>query len=231
MIQILLLALFFAALTVGLYFAMNVIYLKYRWNALNPVLTTTTLLVLFLLLFNFTYDTYMYGGRIVMFPLGPAVVALAIPLYKQRELLKRHFLAVMLGILVGASVGMVSGVLLAVLLDFPIEIVSALLPKSVTSPVAMQISESLGGSAPLAAVFVMLAGFSAALAGPLMMKWLRIDSPIGKGIAFGTAAHGIGTSKAFEDGPEAGSMASVAMTLSAVAGAFLAPVVALWFGL
>lgn len=231
MIQLLLSALFFALLTVLVYFAMNFIYLKYRLNVLNPVLTTTVVLVLFLLALSIPYETYMTGGDLVSFPLGPAVVALAVPLYKQRELLQRHFLAIGIGITAGASIGMVSGVMLAAWAGFPAAIVAAVLPKSATSPVAMQIAETLGGSPSLAAVFVMIAGFSSAIAGPALMKALRIESPLGKGIALGTSGHGVGTSKAFEYGPEAGSMASVAMTLSAVVGAFLAPFVAMLFGI
>lgn len=219
-------AAFFAVLTVSIYLLTNILYLKYRKTLLNPVLASTAILALILVLGNIPYDTYMMGGSWIGTLLGPAVVALAIPLYKQRDLLFNNMLPILSGIAAGVVVGMASGVLFTQLFRFSEELILTVLPKSLTTPVAMQVASNLGGIPSLAAVFVMVAGFTGYIVGPALLKWLHIDSPIGRGIGLGTSAHGMGTAKAFEYGQQETSMSSVAMTLSAVLGALLGPVAA-----
>lgn len=219
-------AAFFAALTVIIYLLTNSLYLKYRKTLLNPVLASTAILASILVVGNIPYDTYMSGGSWIGTLLGPAVVALAIPLYKQRELLFTNLLPIVSGIATGVVVGMTSGILFTQLFRFSEELILTVLPKSLTTPVAMQVASNLGGIPSLAAVFVMVAGFTGYIIGPLLLKWLHIDSPIGRGIGLGTSAHGMGTAKAFEYGQQETSMSSVAMTLSAVFGALLGPVAA-----
>ncbi|KOF10988.1 hypothetical protein AC739_06230 [Planococcus glaciei] len=223
--HIFLLALLFAGLTTVLYLFLNSQYIKYRWTILNPVLTTTVALVIILLVFDVSYETYMLGGKWVGELLGPAVVALAVPLYKQWELLRKNLLPIAIGVTAGSIVGLLSGSLLTKLFGFSAEMVLTMLPKSITTPVAMQMAEAFGGIPSLAAVYVMVAGFTGILVGPWLLKTLRIDSSIGRGIGLGSSAHGLGTAKAFEYGPEEASMSSVAMTLSAVVGSFLGPVI------
>ncbi|QKX52642.1 LrgB family protein [Planococcus glaciei] len=223
--HIFLLALLFAGLTTVLYLFLNSQYIKYRWTILNPVLTTTVALVIILLVFDVSYETYMLGGKWVGELLGPAVVALAVPLYKQWELLRKNLLPIVIGVTAGSIVGLLSGSLLTKLFGFSAEMVLTMLPKSITTPVAMQMAEAFGGIPSLAAVYVMVAGFTGILVGPWLLKTLRIDSSIGRGIGLGSSAHGLGTAKAFEYGPEEASMSSVAMTLSAVVGSFLGPVI------
>ncbi|MCJ1909724.1 LrgB family protein [Planococcus ruber] len=222
---IFLLSMLFAGLTIILYLVLNSLYVKYRWTVLTPVLTTTVALIAILLVFDIPYDRYMLGGQWIGSLLGPAVVALAVPLYKQRDLLLQSLLPIVIGVSGGTVVGMFSGMLLARAFHFSEEVVLTILPKSITTPVAMQLAEGFGGIPSLAAVFVMVAGFTGILAGPWLLKVLRIDSPIGRGIGLGSSAHGLGTSKAFEYGPDEASMSSVAMTLSAVIGSFLGPAI------
>ncbi|MDN7246862.1 LrgB family protein [Planococcus shenhongbingii] len=222
---IFLLSLLFAGLTIVAYLFLNSQYNKYRWTLLNPVLTTTVVLVIILLVFDVSYDNYMLGGKWIGELLGPAVVALAVPLYKQRDLLRQNLLPITIGVSAGAIVGLTSGALLTKLFQFSNEMVLTMLPKSITTPVAMQMAEALGGIPSLAAVYVMTAGFTGIIAGPWLLKILRVDSSIGVGIGLGSSAHGLGTAKAFEYGPEEASMSSVAMTLSAVVGSFLGPVI------
>lgn len=221
-----LLAAFFAILTVATYFLTNIVYLRYRKTLLNPVLASTAILAIILVIANVPYDTYMTGGSWIGTLLGPAVVALAIPLYKQRVLLFSNLIPVLSGIVAGVTVGMASGVLFTQLFRFSEQLVLTVLPKSLTTPVAMQVASNLGGIPSLAAVFVMVAGFTGYILGPVLLNWLHIDSAIGRGIGLGTSAHGMGTAKAFEYGQQEASMSSVAMTLSAVLGALLGPIVA-----
>lgn len=220
-----LLAGLFAALTIIAYLFFNSLYFKYRWTLLTPVLTTTVALIVILLAFDIPYSRYMLGGQWIGALLGPAVVALAVPLYKHRELLARDLWPVAAGVSAGVLVGMLSGAVLAKLLRFSNEMVLTVLPKSLTTPVAMQLAEGLGGIPSLAAVFVMVAGFTGLIIGPRLLELLGIDSPIGRGIGLGSSAHGLGTAKAFEYGIEDASMSSVAMTLSAVVGSFIGPAI------
>lgn len=211
--------------TVCIYVAMGFLYFKYNRTYLLPLLTSTAVIISLLLLFRIPYDTYMIGAKWIELLLGPAVVALAIPLYKQRDVLKQNLLQIVSGIIVGVVVGMVSGVLFAKLTGFSAEHILTLLPKSITTPIAMQISAGLGGIPSLTAIFVMVAGFSGVILGPLLFKKLRIDTTIGRGIGLGAASHGIGTSKALEYGEEEASMSSVAMTLCAITGSIMGPLI------
>jgi predicted murein hydrolase (TIGR00659 family) len=216
----------FAGLTVVVYVIANFFYLRFRKTPLNPVLTATVALVLMLVVFDVPYETYMTGGDWIATLLGPAVVALAVPLYKHRKLLQDNLMPIAIGIVAGVIVGLVSGTLFTRWLGFSEELIYTVLPKSLTTPVAMQIASTIGGIPSLAAVFVMVAGFTGILLGPYLLQLLGIDSPIGRGIGLGASAHGLGTAKAFEYGPEDASMSSVAMTLSAVLGALLSPLAA-----
>lgn len=227
--QTMITATFFVAITIVIYLCMNLLYFKYRWNFLLPILTSTIFIIGYLILFDVTYVTYMIGGKWIDLLLGPAVVSLAIPLYKQRSLLKQNMLPIFAGVLVGVIVGMVSGVAFAKMFGFSKEIILTLLPKSITSPVAIQIASGLGGISSLTAVFVMIAGFTGPIFGPHLLKWLKIETSIGRGIGLGAASHAVGTSKALEYGEEDTSMSSVAMTLCAIVGSLIGPCIAWLF--
>ncbi|PIC63194.1 hypothetical protein CSV79_13030 [Sporosarcina sp. P13] len=226
--NLILLAVLMVFLTVIVYFFMNVVYVRLRSAFLVPILTTTVALVVVFTLLDVSYDTYMIGGQWIDALLGPAIVSLCIPLYKQRELIKRNLLPIGSGVLAGGVVGMLTGGLAARLAGFSTEFLASILPKSITSPIAMQIAEQLGGIPSLATVFVIIAGLTGMLIGPLLNKWLKIDTAVGQGIGLGVAAHAIGTSKALEYGEQEASMSSVAMTLSAIIGALVGPLFGLW---
>ena len=224
MMETLVLTLLYIVFTITVYFLMNLLYIRLHYSFLMPALTASLLIVLFLLASGVSYDTYMIGGKWIEQLLGPAVVSLAIPLYKQRKLLFDNMVPVLTGIFTGVIIGISTGIALAQAFGFSQVLVSSLLPKSITSPVAMELADQLGGISSLAAVFVMIAGFSGIIIGPALLKLLRIDSPIGVGMGLGASAHGIGTAKALEYGQLEASVSSVAMSLSAVFGSFLAPV-------
>jgi len=224
--QTIMIATLFIGVTILIYFLMTVLYFNFRRTYLLPLLTASVSIILLLLLFKVPYKTYMIGGDWVSLFLGPAVVALAIPLYKQRELLKQNLLPIIAGVLMGVVVGMVSGIAFAKMFGFSKDIIMTLLPKSITTPVAIQIATGLGGISSLTPVFVMIAGFTGAIIGPNFYKLIKINTPIGRGIGFGAAAHAIGTSKAMEFGEQETSMSSVAMTLCAIIGALIGPFVA-----
>ncbi|MGG0644605.1 LrgB family protein [Sporosarcina gallistercoris] len=224
--QLIILSMGFILLTIATYFAMTVLYMKIHLPFLVPIITTTVVIILILVLFNIPYETYMVGGQWIDKLLGPAVVSLAIPLFKQRELLKRQILPILTGVLAGCLTGMFSGVLLAANAGFSKELVLSILPKSITTPIAMQIATQIGGVPALSAVFVIIAGISGVLLSHYFLAFFKLDTTLGRGIGLGVATHAIGTSKAIEYGEQEASLSSVAMTLSAIFGSMLGPVIA-----
>ncbi|WP_129708682.1 LrgB family protein [Priestia megaterium] len=218
-------ALFIIIATVALYLVMAKVYVRFSYPILIPVLTTTVFVILLLLAFHISYDEYMIGGKWINSLLGPAVVALAYPLYKQREMLVKYSIPIIGGVFVGLFAGMISGLVFAEVFGIDRSLILSIVPKSITTPVAIQIATGLGGVPSMTVVFVMIAGFSGVILGPLLLKWIRIKSSLGKGIALGSASHALGTSKAFEYGELTVSMSSVSMTLSAVMGSVFGPIV------
>ncbi len=210
--------------TIIIYSIMKMVYQKYHYPFFVPVATTTVVLIGILLSFNVSYETYMLGGEWIGKLLGPAVVALALPLYQNRDALKQYFLPIVMGVLLGSTIGILSGILFSILLQIDREIIISLTPKSVTTPIAMDISSMTGGVPTLTAVFVTIAGVSGAMFGPIMMKLCRITHFIGVGVGFGTGSHGIGTARALEIGKKEAAISSIAMILSALYAAIACPI-------
>ncbi|MED4953479.1 LrgB family protein [Paenibacillus macerans] len=208
-----------------LFLLMSALYRRLKWAILVPTLTCSALVIVLLMGTRTSYETFMRGGQWLQYCLGPAVVALAYPMYKQLDALLKEWKAVLAGAVVGIAAGMISGIWFALWLGYPRELLISLLPKSITTPVAMEISGSLGGNAPITSAFVMIAGITGVVLGPIIFKCCGITSDIGRGIGFGAASHALGTSKAAEFGPVVVSTSTVALTLSAVCGSVLAPVV------
>ncbi|QUW22445.1 LrgB family protein [Sporosarcina sp. Marseille-Q4063] len=209
--------------TVILYLTMRYTYARFPIAVLHPVLTSTAIIILLLLVFNVSYESYMVGGKWIEKFLGPSVVALAYPLYNQRTVVIKYRNAIVLGVASGLLTAMGSILLFAKLFQFENEMIQSIIPKSITTPVAIQLSSALGGIPSLTAAFVMIAGFSGVILGPLVMKYTRIQSPLSKGLALGSASHALGVAKSTEYGELSLSMASVSMTLSAVAGSVVGP--------
>ncbi len=215
--------------TVLIFLLMTKLYGRFSTPFLFPVLTATILIIFLLKLFSFSYETYMSGAKWVDAMLGPAVVSMAYPLYTQRTIIKRNFTTILTSVTVAMLSGLVSIIIFAKLLNLKNDFLLSLLPKSITTPVAMRISGAIGGIPSLTAVFVIVAGIAGALLGPFIFKICRIEKSISRGISMGSASHGFGVSKLSEYGEQAMSMGSVSMTLSAIIGAFVCPVVALLF--
>lgn len=204
-------------------------YRRSGWNpAVNPVALAVTLIVSLLLATGTDYQTYFDGAQFVHFLLGPATVALAIPLYDQRARLAKLWLPLLLGLTAGAVTAIVSAVVIARALGATRETMMSLVPKSVTTPVAMGISEKLGGLPSLTAVMVILTGMLGAMLARPLLNLLRISHAPTRGFAVGVAAHGIGTARAFQVSEESGAFAGLAMGLTALVTAFIAPWLAPW---
>ncbi|AWB66063.1 hypothetical protein C2869_06245 [Saccharobesus litoralis] len=214
-------------MTMAVFALANKIYKKANFNPLlNPVLISIMVIVSFLLLSNTSYDTYFTGAQFIHFLLGPATVALAIPLYKQFNRIKQSAGAIVASLLIGSSTAAVSAIGIAWLLDAKLLSIVSLAPKSITAPVAMGISEQLGGLASLTAVLVILTGILGAMLGPWIVKLIKIKDNAALGMALGTASHGIGTARALQVNDVAGAFSGLAMGLNALATAILLPL--LW---
>ncbi|MFN3132757.1 LrgB family protein [Roseibium sp.] len=192
---------------------------------LNPVLIAVVLLVSLLLVTDTQYSVYFEGAQFVHFMLGPATVALALPLYRQLERVRRSSLAILASLLAGSLTAAISAVGIAALFGASKETLVSLAPKSVTAPVAMGISEQLGGLPSLTAVLVILTGITGAALGPLLLNLMGVKDMAARGLAIGTASHGIGTARALQVSELAGAFSGLAMGLNALATAILLPLV------
>ncbi len=214
-------------LTLAAYVAGLRLYRRAGMNPLlNPVLTAVVLLVTMLFVTGTSYATYFEGAQFVHFLLGPATVALAIPLYRQVATVRRSLPALLASIIVGSLAASVSAVAIAWALGGSRDALVALAPKSVTAPVAMGIAERLGGLPSLTAVLVILTGIIGAMLGPKLLDLLRVRDWAARGVAMGTASHGIGTARALQVNEVAGAFSGLAMGLNALATAILLPI--LW---
>ncbi|MER2527325.1 MAG: LrgB family protein [Candidatus Competibacter denitrificans] len=192
---------------------------------LNPVALAISLLALLLLLTGTPYATYFSGAQFIHFLLGPATVALAVPLYLHWKRVRQLFLPLAFGLLAGSLTAILSAMGIAWWLGGSLPTVLSLAPKSVTTPVAMGIAEKIGGLPSLTAVIVMLTGVIGAVAGPALLDWLRIRDDAVKGFALGVGAHGIGTARAFQISGLAGAFAGLAIGLNALLTALLVPAI------
>ncbi|MCK5003267.1 MAG: LrgB family protein [Gammaproteobacteria bacterium] len=190
---------------------------------LNPVLTAVILLITLLLVTETSYETYFEGGQFVHFLLGPATVALAVPLYQQCSKLRKLFIPIAIAIISGVIIGAFSSISIAWFLGASIETQLSLAPKSVTTPVAMGISEIVGGIPSLTAILVVITGIIGAVIGTKLFELMHIKDDTVKGIAMGITAHGIGTARAFQISSEMGAFSGLAMALSAFASAVILP--------
>lgn len=195
----------------------------------NPVLWTVLMLAALLALSGTPYPTYFSGAQFIHFLLGPAVVALAWPLWQRRLELRQRALAVLAAALAGGAAAAGSAVALGWALGLPGPVLRSLAPKSVTAPVAMGIAEQLGGLPALAAAFAVLTGLVGALSAKVLFDTLRIAEPEVRGFALGTASHGIGAARALQVHPDAGAYAGLALGVQAVLAALLMPLLAWLF--
>ncbi|HZK33014.1 MAG TPA: LrgB family protein [Tissierellaceae bacterium] len=198
---------------------------RLRIKILNPLLLTMIIIVGILLLLRIDYDIYNKGGQIISFFLGPATVVLAVPLYKQINLLKENLLPILTGILVGSISGIISILGLGKLFNLDLILISSLIPKSTTTPIAMEISTILGGNSSLTVTFVVITGLSGYIIGEKVLEIVGIKEPIAKGIALGTASHAIGTAKAIEMGEVEGAMSSLSIGVAGIITVFLVPLI------
>ena len=192
----------------------------------SPVLNSILILSTTLWLFDVPYERFFAGAQFVHFLLGPATVAIAVPLWRQWDEVRRALLPIAAALIVGSLVAVGSVLLLGHAVGLSREVLLSFLPKSATAGVAMAISEALGGNPSLTAVLVILTGIFGALIVTPLMNTMRITDYAARGFAAGLTSHGIGTARAYDVDPTAGLFAGIAMALNAVATAVLVPLIA-----
>lgn len=194
----------------------------------NPVLMSVVLIAPVLWFTRTDYSTYFQGAQFIHFLLGPATVALALPLWDNRDTIRQSVAPIILALMAGSIVAAGSAILLARSFNLPTELILSLAPKSTTAPVALGISEAVGGLPALTAVLVILTGIIGAVTVTPFMNLLRITDWRARGFAVGVAAHGIGTARAFQVNEVAGAYAGIAMALNALLTSLIVPVLARW---
>lgn len=216
---------FLLALTFGLFFFSKFLQKRTGWVILNPILLTIAMLIIFLKVTGISYETYNEGGHLIEFWLKPAVVALGVPLYLQLKDIRKQLLPIILSQLVGCLVGIVSVIFTAKWLGASPAIITSLAAKSVTTPIAMEVTKSVGGIPSLTAAIVVCVGLFGAVFGFRVLSLGHVASPIAQGLSMGTASHAVGTSTAMERGRKYGVFASLGLTLNGLLTALLTPTV------
>ncbi len=222
---------FLIALTFGVFYAAKKLQAYTGWVVLNPILVAIVALIGFLELTGISYDSYAESASIIDFWLKPTIVALGVPLYLQLKSIKRQLMPLLISQLVGCIVGIISVVLTAKWLGASNEIIISLAPKSVTTPIAMEVTQSLGGIPSLTAAIVVIVGLLGAVCGFKVLQIGRVKSPIAQGLSMGTASHAVGTSKAMEYGRKYGAFASLGLILNGLLTAILSPILLSLMGL
>jgi len=215
--------LFAFGITLGAYQLAVAAYEKTRWVFLQPVLVSMLLVICVLLLCGVDYAAYREGAQILTVFLGPATVALAVPLFLNLKRIRLLFWPVVLTLVIGGIFTTLLGLGLAWLFGTDRLMLMTLAPKSVTSPIAMLVSEQIGGVAGLAAVFVLITGILGAVFGPLLLQRCGVRHPAAMGMALGLTSHAVGTSRALQEGEECGAFSALGMSLMGVFTAVLLP--------
>ncbi len=214
---------FLIALTFGVFYVAQIVHKRSRFFLFNPILLTIGGLIAFLKLTGISYETYYEGGYLIEFWMKPAIVALGVPLYQNLEVIRKQYLPILVSQFVGCVTGIVSVTTLAGWLGASPEVILSIASKSVTTPIALEISHSIGGIPPITAGVVTFVGLSGGIFGFKVLQLFRVESPIAQGLSIGTAAHAFGTSIATGVSPKYGVYASLGLILNGILTALFTP--------
>jgi len=215
-------------MTIAIYFISRKVYLKIQNSLLTPLLLSTITIILILHYLGITFEQYKPGKEIMTFLLGPATVALALPLYQNREVLRKAFIPILVGIVSGALSTLTTAVLLAKWSGLDPLLVTSIAPKSITAPIAIEVSLITGGDPAITVAFVVFTGTLGSMIGASFLSLCKIKNPVARGLAMGVTAHGQGTATILQEGQTQGAMSGVAMALAAIFISFIAPFYIPW---
>jgi len=210
-------------LTLAVYFAARRLAARFKIPLLNPLLVAMVVIIPFLLFTGIPYDHYFKGSKILNDLLQPAVVALAYPLYEQLHQIRARWKSIITICFVGSVVAMTTGTTVALLMGATPEIAASVMPKSVTTPIAMAVSGSIGGIPAISAVCVIFVGILGAVLGHTLLNLMRIDTKAARGLSMGTASHALGTSRCAELDYQEGAFSSLALVICGIITSLLAP--------
>ena len=213
------------AFTFGVFYAAKIIQRRLGWVLFNPILVAIAVIIVFLLSMDIPYDTYHESAKMIDFWLKPAVVALGVPLYLQLSSIKRQFVPILASQMVGCIAGIVSVVIIAKVLGASDTVLMSLASKSVTTPIAMEVTQVLGGIPSLTAAIVVITGLIGAIIGFKTLSVGHVSNPMALGLSMGAASHAIGTSAAMDRDQFVGAYASLGLTLNGILTALLTPTV------
>ncbi|MEJ6951371.1 LrgB family protein [Natronospora cellulosivora (SeqCode)] len=214
-------------LTIGAYFLGCFLYKKKKIAIFHPILVSLFIIFSCLIVFDISFDSYNNGGRYISILLGPATVALAIPMYKKLELLKENLIVILLSILLSSFIAILMVVGLGIILNTDNLLLLSLIPKSVTTPIAVEISEQIGGIMALTAAAVIVTGLLGGMFGPELNRLFKVKSTIAKGMTMGITAHGLGTARALEESEQEGALGGLAICVMGFFTAINAPILLL----
>ena len=214
----------FILLTVAVYLVSRYLYFRYNNPFINIVLLSTAIIIAILVMCKLPYAAYSPAKDVMTFLLGPATVSLAVPLYRNKHLLKQYGTAIFVGVGIGTVVSMASVLFITKVGGLSREIIVSIIPKSSTIPFAVEVAGMAGGNPALAVAFVVATGTLGSVIGLTLLTWFKIHDPVARGLAMGTVSHGQGTAMALLEGEQQGSMSGVAMGLAGVFTSLLAPV-------
>ncbi len=182
----------------------------------NPLMIAIIIVIATLKLFNIPTENYFQGGNLILFFLGPATVSLAVPLYKQWDLFKEHFIPVMVGAVVGSFSAIALVILFGKLLNLNDALLFSFMPKSITTPIGIEVSSMIGGIPSITVISIIITGVTGNVSAPFICKLFRIKHPVARGIGIGVASHAVGTSKAMEMGEIEGSMSALSIVIAGI---------------
>ena len=215
--------LFSVALTLIAFQLALALYRRSGWLVLQPVMVGMLLVVGTLYLCGVDYASYREGASMIAVLVGPATVALAVPLYRHLRRIQQLFWPILITLVSGGVLGVFLTLVIAGAMGADLSVLMSLSPKAATMPIAMLVAEQIGGLASLAAVFVMLTGVIGTALGPWLMGWAGVDHPAARGLSYGINAHAIGTARALEEGDECGAFAALGMSLLGILIALFLP--------
>ncbi|ASW05110.1 LrgB family protein [Rhizobium sp. 11515TR] len=218
--------LFWPLATIGLYYLSKMLYRRRPSLLLSPLVAAPAILIVLALALHANYQDYMHDSRWLLALLGPATVAFAVPIYEQRGLIKRYWPVLLFGLTIGSTTAMISAWGFASLLGLDESLRLSLMPRSISTPFAMVVSNDIGGVPNLTAVFVVITGLFGAVIGQMLLQLLPLRSGMARGALYGMGAHGIGVAKAHEIGREEGSIAGLVMVLVGLTNVLAAPLIA-----
>lgn len=216
---------FMLALVLGSFITGKWVYKKTRLAILHPIVVSIAIIIAFLSITEIEVEVFRKGSEFINFLLGPVVVALGYVLYEKFDLLKKNAISILTATIVGSVVGIFSVIFLCLLTGANQELIFSLEPKSVTVPIAIEISKLSGGYIPLTIISVVIAGIFGSIVGPAFLRMIGIKSPMAVGLSIGSASHGIGTGRAMELGEVEGAFSGLAMGLVGVMTAILIPII------